>query len=176
MKITNTYLLVALLSLLSVVGLACFHNDIISDASIVTQIKDKLKNEPVLKNANVEVSSSYGNVIVSGLVDTKLQVEKIVTFVQSIKWVKDVDTKNLKVKDSNTPLTDIYITAKVKGALIRDRLLDVTTPSSIQVETKNNIVYLSGKVNNQKQVNEIVASAKSVRGVDSIENGLIINQ
>ncbi len=151
------------------------HNGI-NDATIVANIKEKIRDDPLLKKVTIEISSSYGNVTLSGLVDTVLQAEKIVIFSQANKWVKAVDSRNLKVKNSKMPLTDTYVTAKVKGMLIRNNLLDITAPGSIQVETKDKVVYLSGKVNRQEQITEIINSVKSVQGVSNIQNGLTISK
>lgn len=148
----------------------------INDDLIVSQIKSKIEEEPLLRSVPIEISSDYGNVVVTGLVDTKLQVEKIITFAQSNKWVKSIDEKNLKVKNSHEPLTDTYVTAKVKGMLIRDNILAMKNPNDIRVETKERKVYLSGSPKTQAQIDEILKSVKSVEGVKEVENGIKVKK
>ncbi|MBV8802896.1 MAG: BON domain-containing protein, partial [Gammaproteobacteria bacterium] len=70
------------------------------------------------------------------------------------------------------PLTDTYITAKVKGLFIREKLFgkkDIAA-INISVETKNGIVYLSGRVDNNDQIkNAIAIIKKSVPDVQGVE-------
>lgn len=147
-------------------------NDVADDAYIVLQIKNKIKNEPLLKKVadNIKVTSKYGNVNLSGLVDTNMQAEKIIVFTQSLKWVKDIDTINLKIKNSKEPLTDSFTTFKVKGVLLREGF----SPNAIHVETKNRVVFLTGTVYNQEQINKITSLITNIKDVSSIENGLKI--
>jgi len=151
-------------------------NKAINDASIVSQIKDKINKDSLLRNIPLEISSEYGNVIISGLVDTKLQAEKIVVIAQSNKWTKNIDTENLKIKNSKQPLTDSYITAKVKGALLRDMPLNIKIPKNIHIETKNKIVYLSGYASSQAEVDEIINTVKSISDISNIENNIQIKK
>jgi hyperosmotically inducible protein len=148
------------------------------DVNIISQIDNKMKNEELLKDITIYARSDHGYVSLIGEVDTSLQAEKVITLVQSIKGVTEVDITGLKVKSSKIPFTDTYITAKIKGALIRDRLLDIThpnTPCGIQVETKNGVVYLFGCVKNQKWVDKAIISVRSVSGIKAINNSIKIH-
>jgi hyperosmotically inducible protein len=84
--------------------------------------------------------------------------------------VKDVDTSNLQVKKSSQPFTDLVITAKVKGAFIREKLFGVEdiTPMSISVETNNGIVYLTGTAETKEQIDNAVKIARSISGVKNV--------
>jgi osmotically-inducible protein OsmY len=66
---------------------------------------------------------------------------------------------------------DSVITTKVKSMLAAD---DFLKSFEISVETYQGTVQLSGFVNSQKAVNKANEIAKSVKGVKSIKNDLIL--
>jgi len=66
---------------------------------------------------------------------------------------------------------DTVITTKVKGLLAAD---DFLRSFQISVDTHDGVVQLSGHVNNQEAVNKAVEIARSVQGVRSVKNDLIV--
>jgi len=66
---------------------------------------------------------------------------------------------------------DSVITTKVKSLLAADGLLK---SFRIGVETFKGTVQLSGFVNSQKAVDKAVEIARSVKGVQSVKNDLIV--
>lgn len=68
---------------------------------------------------------------------------------------------------------DTVITTKVKSLLAAD---DFLKSFRISVETYKGVVQLSGFVNSQDAVNKAVEIARSVQGVASVKNDLIVKQ
>jgi len=66
---------------------------------------------------------------------------------------------------------DSVITTKVKGLLAQD---DFLKSFQISVETFKGTVQLSGFVNSQKAVDKAGDIARSVKGVESVKNNLIV--
>ena len=66
---------------------------------------------------------------------------------------------------------DSVITTKVKSLLAAD---DFLKSFQIGVETYKGVVQLSGFVNNQKAVDKAIEITRSVQGVKSIKNDLIV--
>jgi osmotically-inducible protein OsmY len=66
---------------------------------------------------------------------------------------------------------DSVITTKIKSLLAADNLLK---SFQIGVETYQGIVQLSGFVNSQQAVDKAGEIAKSVKGVKSVKNNLIV--
>ncbi len=66
---------------------------------------------------------------------------------------------------------DSVITTKVKSLLAED---DFLKSFEIGVETRKGIVQLSGFVNSQQAVDKAGQIAKSVKGVTSVKNDLIL--
>jgi len=92
--------------------------------------------------------------------------------------IKDVDSSNSTVKESEHPFDDSLITAKVKGKFIQQKLFgsrDIAA-ITIEVETNNGVVALTGTADNQNQVNNAINIAKTVGGVKSVENMVHIKQ
>jgi len=79
----------------------------------------------------------------------------------------------------NSESTGQYIdssatTAKVKSALAQN--LGIGSVTAIEVSTYKRVVQLSGFVKSQKEINKAVTVAKSVPGVASVENSLLIKK
>jgi osmotically-inducible protein OsmY len=68
-------------------------------------------------------------------------------------------------------LDDSVITSKVKSLLAAD---DFLKSFQIGVETYKGVVQLSGFVDTQKAVDKAVEITRSVKGVESIKNDLIV--
>ena len=66
---------------------------------------------------------------------------------------------------------DSVITTKVKGLLAGD---DFLKSFQIGVETFKGVVQLSGFVNTQKAVDKAIEITRSVKGVKSVKNDLIV--
>jgi osmotically-inducible protein OsmY len=66
---------------------------------------------------------------------------------------------------------DSVITTKVKSLLAAD---DFLKSFEIGVETRKGVVQLSGFVDSQKAVNRAVEITRSVKGVKSVKNSLIV--
>jgi hyperosmotically inducible protein len=70
-------------------------------------------------------------------------------------------------------IDDSAITAKVKAALVKDP--DVSA-LAVNVETYKGVVQISGFVNNEQQIDKAVQDARSVPGVKSVKNSLILKK
>lgn len=68
-------------------------------------------------------------------------------------------------------IDDSVITAKVKALLAQDEGLKTL---EISVETYKGVVQLSGFVNSQETINDAEKIARSVEGVTSVKNNIIL--
>lgn len=149
----------------------------ISDSAITVQIKAKIAEDPTLSVFSNDVSTvNDGVVILSGVMDSETNAEALVQLAESVNGVRDVDTGKLTVKNSLHPMDDAYITAKVKGQFIQEKVFgneDVAL-LPVSVETNNGVVYLSGAVSNDEQINNAIKLAESVKGVKKVESRLTV--
>ncbi|VEG90910.1 BON domain-containing protein [Legionella spiritensis] len=123
----------------------------------------------------VNVTVTDGIASLSGKVDSDTDYEKIITLTESTPGIKDVNVDNLTVKDSQQPLKDTYITAKIKGALIKADIMDKDLPAwTLSVETKDGVVYLSGDVASAQQKQSILNLVNGVQGVSGVKDRMVI--
>jgi osmotically-inducible protein OsmY len=69
-----------------------------------------------------------------------------------------------------TKLIDGYITIKVKKSFLEEKYFGnkLSIDAHIAIETKNNIVYLSGIVDDEYMEKNAIDLAKQIRGVDDV--------
>lgn len=146
----------------------------VADGLITETVKNKLSNDPVLSKVILNIQTENGLVYLKGTVDSETEANTAAELAQSIDGVKDVNTSRLNVKSSKQPLTDSYITAKVKGKFIQKKVFTSSEVAamSIKVETNNGIVLLSGTADNVDQINNAIEIARSVSGVKQVKSSV----
>ncbi len=82
------------------------------------------------------------------------------------KAVAAVDTKTTAYEESETPVSDTWITTKVKADLL---VTEEVKGLDINVSTTNGVVTLAGLLDSQAQHDKALAVAKSIKGVRSVE-------
>lgn len=85
-------------------------------------------------------------------------------------FAEDTD---MSAKSSQQPVTDTWITTKVKSELATTEGIK---SGDISVTTKNGLVTLSGTVNSKAQVQKSVAVTKAVKGVRSVDSSALISR
>lgn len=144
----------------------------ISDPSLQTAIQSALNS---FKD-KVNVTVMNGVVNLSGQLDSDTDYEKVVTITESTPGVIDINVDNLSVKDSQSPLTDTFITAKVKGELLKSDIMGEDIPSwSVSVETKDGQVFLSGTIGSEQEKQSIINLIKGVKGVAKINDEIEVS-
>lgn len=142
----------------------------VADGVITTQVKAQIVADPSLSNFAVNVTTHKGVVKLQGTVNTNDDAAALVQMAQSVQGVKDVNTSELKTKESKQLAKDMLITAKIKGLFLREKLFGDQDVSSlgVKVETNNGIVSLTGTVENQTQADNAKQIAQSVAGVQKV--------
>ena len=72
---------------------------------------------------------------------------------------------------TDQPVTDSYITTKVKAELAKD---SATKARHIHVKTKEGTVYLTGSVNSDMEKEKAEQDASGVKGVSHVDNALTV--
>jgi len=138
----------------------------IDDALITAKIKAKLIEDPVTKARKIDVDTVNGVVTLTGVVESEKEIERAIEIAKSVPGVKKI-VNNLRVGKRGLKefITDKEITAKIKAKLIADPELKAL---SIDVDTVNGVVTLTGVVENERQKEKAVRHAKSVEGVKAV--------
>ncbi len=151
----------------------------VSDTAITTQVKASLAADSTTHATTISVKTNNGVVYLSGTTRSSAEASKAVEIAQANNSVRKVDASQLRVQGSNQPLTDAYITAKVKGTFVKNNIMNdqgTNVPASaINVETNNGVVTLSGQVNDKAQAKKAVSLAKSVDGVNKVKSNLTVS-
>ena len=74
---------------------------------------------------------------------------------------------------SNKPVSDSYITTKVKAALAKD---SDTKARDINVKTTNGVVSLSGTARSAAEKDKAEQDARAIKGVTDVHNDLFVRQ
>ncbi|WP_131783332.1 BON domain-containing protein [Legionella gresilensis] len=150
----------------------------VNDTAMADQVKALYQKSPLLKDKNIKITATNHRVILSGKVDTDMEYERAISLAESVQGINDVNADNLLVKDSKSPLADTFITAKVKGSLMKEKLFGDKDIEywPVSVETKNGVVYLAGNVDTNEQRTNIENLVKKVSGVKSVKSSLTVNQ
>jgi hyperosmotically inducible protein len=150
----------------------------IVDTNITQNVQASIAANTTTSSSVINVNTQNGVVKLQGNVKTDAEASAATQIAESTPGVKDVDTSNLTVQDSQQPLTDMYITAKVKGIFLREKVLGDAPLSiaNLNVETKNGVVYLTGKVENRTQLKNAIKLAKTIQGVNRVEAKVEVNR
>ncbi len=149
-----------------------------SDTRIVSNIQNEIESDSTLKGAQIQIVSTDGDVELMGNVTSDAQAERVTEIAQATPGVKDINTSKIMVNGSQHPVDDSMITAKIKGKYLQKKLFadkDVAA-FTITVETTDGIVTLSGKADNQEQINNAIKIAKSVHGVKQVKSDVIVSK
>lgn len=150
----------------------------IDDVTITATIYAKYTKDGLLHPFTIKVSTTNGMVTLTGTVDTKSEYEKTIIIARSTDGVTKVNADNLKIKSSDSPVSDLFITAQIKGLLLKEKIfsdLDVLV-WQVKIETKDGVVFASGNVDNQKQKDMVLKIINSVNGVKSIKDDIKIKE
>ncbi len=113
--------------------------DALRDTAITAKIKNLYIQAPAIKMLAISASTNNQQVILKGQVATDNQYEQAVMLAHSVDGVGYVDTQDLTVKESKAPLTDTYLTSKVKGQFLKEKLFGKKSIEywPMKVETKH---------------------------------------
>ncbi len=168
LKKINTALLLLLLAF-STKGIVSAST--INDSIITTEVKANLLQEQDIPK-DIEVKTNGGIVSLKGNVDTNLQANRAIEIASGVDNVIDVIDTDLKVKHSNSIITDSVITAKVKGKIRHLVYIKLKSEHDLHVETTNQVVHIFGTVDKNVNVDSIVAVARDVKGVKSVRTNI----
>lgn len=148
----------------------------VTDTLITAKIKAIYAKSTLVKASKVHVTTINQNVVLTGQLKTKSQYERAITLADSVDGVKGINADNLTVKASNAPLTDAYTTAKVKSSFLKEKLFGTTDIEywPVKVETKDSVVYLTGKVSSSAERNNLIHLAQAVTGVKSVSSAVTV--
>lgn len=172
------FISVALISMMGLQAVAAESKAaaIVDDSMITTKIKAKMLADKAVHSLGISVETKEGIVSLTGNVKTEAEAAAAIELAAATPGVKDVNASGLAVEGSTQPITDAIITAKVKGAFIREKLFGdkLDSVSTVSVETKQGVVYLSGTLKTANEAQNASKLAKAVAGVKRVESSISV--
>ena len=139
------------------------------DTTITSKIKTKMIDDPIVNARNIDVDTSEGNVILTGVVKTDREAERAVEIARQVPGVKNVKN-NLQVgtKTMGQYMDDKMIVSKIKAKLIKEPNI---RSLNIDVDVNKGIVTLTGIVKTNEQKERVIEIARSTSGtIDVVDN------
>ncbi len=139
----------------------------IDDSNIEVKAMVKLmKNSDISDNANVNIISYNGHVLVVGQAPNQLLIDTIISELNKVDNIVKIHNQ-LKIGTPGSVgsgAKDVWITTKVKSELLAD---DTVEGNKIKVVTENKEVYLMGLVP-KEQADRAAELASKVSGVNRV--------
>ena len=149
---------------------------VLDEATGVSTIKSHFAADPLLNPLKIDVTMKGKTAYLKGQVDTDMQYDRAVFLASSIRGIDEVETGDLTVKDSKHPMDDTLITAKVKGALLKEALVNGADSDAwpFKIETKNGVVFIKGEAKNETVKLNALKTIQAVKGVRSVKDAITI--
>jgi len=150
---------------------------VMSDASVTAAVKSRLLWNRNTGGLAIDVDTRNGHVQLNGEVENEMARTTAERLARDTDGVASV-TNNLRVDpdrvaqrttdrgESNQPVNDAWITAKVKSSLLYSAQVDGT---DFNVETENGRVRLSGTVTDRNELTHAIEIARDIRGVVDVD-------
>jgi hyperosmotically inducible protein len=152
---------------------------LIKDKALATVIQSALLADPVVRNFNLDVDVSSGEVQLSGGVDEQAQIDRAVQVTRGVVGIQRINNKLVvkvtggAVAVTDTPVDDLGVTTKVMTAFLDDP--DIRT-FDIAVATSKGQVRLNGVVDFQRQIDQAIRLTRKIDGVQGIRDELSLKK
>jgi len=137
-------------------------------AATAASIQERLARDPELRGDQIQVTVSGDTATLKGVADSTTEKQKAARLAMT-KPIRHVDNQlEVKSADAKAVVSDSAITASIDSKLLATWGLR----SKVHVETNNGVVTLTGVVPNEAEHERALRIAKSVGGVERIDDQL----
>jgi hyperosmotically inducible protein len=158
---------------IALMTVSCSH----SDPGVTTAVKTKLAADDAVKAYKIDVDTKDGVVTLVGVVETPAAKARAVELAKDTKGVDTVVDRLTIVPAAEptagveiaAPITDAGVTTLVKTTFLADPSI---AGLKIDVDTKDNVVTLTGVVPTAADKTHAVEVAQQTKGVKSVEDKL----
>ena len=143
----------------------------VADATLTARVKSRLLWNDHTDGLDINVDSYRGKVSLRGVADSQASRDLAGHLAADTEGVIAVDNglevdTALAADTNEQPVADAWITSKVKSSLLYSRSVDGL---SIDVDTENGAVMLTGTVDSGAERELAIRLAKDIRGVNSVD-------
>jgi len=145
---------------------------LVQDAAISGYINTKIAFNRNLADYDIDVSTNQGVVSLSGTLYFDSEASELIEMTTATAGVTGVDANKLSIVRSQQSFSDLVIAAKIRGLLVRERLLNnKSNPQvSIRCESKKGVVRLTGTATELAQLQRAIRLSRTIKGVTRIES------
>lgn len=140
---------------------------VVADAAVTTYVRAKLALDKNFSHYEIKVSTNNHIVDLSGMVNDPVEIKGIADMVSDTAGVRKVDATKITLRKDEQKFADAIITTKIFFNLVKAKWMnkqDIAF-STLHVNTKNGIVYLTGTAENSDQLQNALQAADEVKGV-----------
>ena len=166
-------------------GLCLVTSCALTDSGITTNVKAKFLADDLVKSSQLDVTTKNGVVTLTGNVDSDAAKDKAIELARSTTGVKNVvDMISAReasgggdAPDPNRTVgevvTDAGITMSVKSQLLDD---PTVKGLKIDVDTRDGVVFLTGEVASDVEMQKAIQLAKDTKGVSDVKANLTLKK
>lgn len=148
----------------------------IDDTVVTAKVKSALLDDTEIKGLDIKVETRKGMVLLSGFVDSQVQMDRAVAVARTVEGVKSIES-GMALKDGKVTMgnkvDDSIVTTRVKSAFLADAVIK---SADIAVVTSKGEVQLSGFVDSKVQIDRAMAVASAVEGAQSVVNEMSVKK
>jgi hyperosmotically inducible protein len=144
----------------------------IDDSTITAKVNLALLDDPLVSSLQIDVDTIDGNVILTGVVGTKIEVERSVELARGVEGVKKViDNLQIGSKSLGQAFNDKVLGSKIKAKLFGEPNI---RSLNIDVDVERGVVTLTGKIDTQANKNTVINLARTTEGTVKVVDNLTL--
>lgn len=155
------------------------------DATLTAELKTRFAADSTVRAGDITVETNHGVVTLTGNIDRQEEKDRAIQIARETRGVVDVvdmiavRTSEMTGDAPSPPRTlgeridDATITADVKARLLEDPQVKGL---SIDVDTRDGVVYLTGKVASSTERDRAVSLARDTKHVKEVQSNLVVSR
>ena len=145
---------------------------LIDDSTITAKINMAFLEDPLIQTLEIDVDTVEGDVILTGVVGSNIEVTRAVEIAKGVEGVHKV-INNLQVgsKSLGQSFEDKVLGSKIKAKLFVEPHI---RSFNIDVDVERSVVTLTGKVDSQTNKNRIIEIARTTEGTVKVIDNLTV--
>jgi hyperosmotically inducible protein len=145
---------------------------LIDDSTITTKVNLAFMDDPMIATSKIDVDTIEGEVLLTGVVGTRIEVERAIEVAQGVEGVvKVVDNLQVGTRSLGQSFNDKVLGSKIKAKLIGEPNI---RSLNIDVDVVRSVVTLTGKVDEQSNKNRIIEIARTTNGTVKVVDTLML--
>jgi hyperosmotically inducible protein len=144
----------------------------IDDSTITAKINLAFLHDPLIQTLEIDVDTVEGNVILTGVVGSEVEVNRAIEIARGVEGVKKV-TDNLQVgsKSLGQAFSDKVLGSRIKAKLFAEPNI---RSLNIDVDVERGVVTLTGKIDTMVNKNRVIEIARTTDGTVKVIDNLTV--